>query len=163
MMIAKTVKTLWALGWISAVVASARAEVIADIDVGSEGETAAFGFGWWRQERNPERTFRWIRFHREADVWLAMAGDPGATRIEIVAAPYFHRRRRQRLALYVNDRFIAQWEFPHGTDWVFRTLESAAPPGVFQRGRNRITLRAGYLGEKGYALAVERIRISRAP
>lgn len=144
-------------------VASARAEIVADIDVGSERESAAFGFGWWRREGNSERTFRWIRFHREADVWLTVAEDPGATKIEIMAAPYFHPRRRQRLALYVNDRFIAQWEFPHETDWVFHALESAAPPGIFRRGRNRITLRTGYFGEKGYAVAVERIRIYRTP
>ncbi len=148
---------------LAAAVGTRAADVVADVDVGSSNEAAAFGFGWWRAEtdRQTGRTFRWIRFHLEADCWLTPA-DTGADEIEVSAAPYYHPRRAQSLALYINDRFVGEWRFPLCRNWIFRPLRAAIPAGVLRKGRNRIVLRAGYTGDHGYAVAVERIRLLKS-
>lgn len=143
--------------------AAAPGRILADIDVGAPNEAAAFGFGWWRAEQNAERTFRWIRFHLEADTWFSLAREAGALEVEIHAAPFFHPRRQQRLAVYLNDRFVAEWTMPHSNAWIFVPYRAKVPPGFLQPGRNRLTLRAGYIGERGYAVAVDRIRIAESP
>lgn len=140
--------------------AAGRAGTVLHIDVGTEPEAAVFGFGWWRSERNPDRTFRWIRFHMEADCWVDLPNTIATpSEVEIQAASYFHPRRAQRLALYINDQFVAEWRFPHKPDWTFLPLRAVVPAGIFRRGRNRLVLRVGYLGDRGYAVAVDHIRL----
>jgi hypothetical protein len=150
--------------WWACIGLTAQGDMPADIDAGAPGETAVFGFGWWRAEQNAERTFRWIRFHMEADVWFSLPAQPGGpVELEVLAAPFYHPRRRQRLAMYINGRFVAEWTMAHVNKWIFQPFRAAAPPNVFRAGRNRLTLRAGYIGDHGYAVAVDRIRMAELP
>lgn len=148
-----------ALAFLALTAMAGRAEFLFDIDVGAAAENAHFGFGWWRPEQDRERSFRWIRFHLEADCWLELSDPTSFTEIEIHAAPYYHPRRAQRLALYINDRFVAEWRFPHRQDWTFHPLRARIPRNGLQKGANRLVLRAGYVGERGYAVAIDRIRL----
>lgn len=125
------------------------------IDAGEDGAPAGFGFGWGRPERNNERSFVWIR-HLEADLWVQIA-TPGAAEIEVLAAPYYVPDRRQKLGLFVNDRFVAEWTFAHREGWHFESLRAHIPKGYLKAGRNRITLRTSYTAWRGYAVAVDRV------
>ncbi len=130
------------------------------IDIGQEEPGAELGRGWGRREQDPERTFIWMR-RLEADVWVELHTEDAAE-IVVRAAPLFVPRRAQRIGLYVNGRFIAQWDCPHVDQWRFEDYTAEIGPGILKSGRNRITLRAGYcLGEDGAgrAVAVDRIEI----
>ena len=132
------------------------------LDVGEDEVPAEFGFGWDRFEWNNERSFAWIRHHMEADVWID-CDSTAAAKFEILAAAYYQPRRRQSLGLYVNDWFIAEWEFQHVEEWLFEKFNCVIPPGVLKSGRNRITLRVGYTGWRGYAVAVDWMKIESGP
>jgi len=157
----------FSIGWIAGglfllLVSGGASEGALFLDVGEDDVPAEFGFGWDRFERNNERSFAWVRHHMEADVWIDY-DSAAAAKFEILAAAYYQPRRRQSLGLYVNDRFVAEWEFQHGEEWLFETFNCVIPPGVLKSGRNRITLRMGYTGWRGYAVAVDWMKIEPGP
>lgn len=141
---------------------SAPGEVF--VDVGEKGQPAEFGFGWGRFERSRGGpNYAWMRNHLEADLWVSLASGDAAD-FEIRVAAFYTPQRRQTLGLYVNDRFIAEWVFPHVDGFSFECFEAVIPEGVLTPGRNRITLRAGYTAGRGHAVAVDWLRVkSRQP
>lgn len=142
------------MAWLFLFAATACAAPLV-IDVGEERAPAQLGFGWGQPERNDERSFAWIR-HLEADLWVQIEA-PGAAEIEVLAAPYYVPDRRQKLGLFVNDRFVAEWTFAHREGWHFESLRAHIPKGYLKAGRNRITLRTSYTAWRGYAVAVDRV------
>lgn len=133
------------------------------VPVGRPSAREALGFGWGGPEDNGRENFAWIRRH-EADVWLTLDAPPGAARLELRAVPFFVPRYRQVVGLFVNGRFVTEWTCPRDNRWRFETYGADLPPGLLRGGRNRITLRVGYVaggpGRKDYSLAVESLRLA---
>jgi len=128
------------------------------IDVGTSASTNALGFGWSRRESSGGRTFAWVK-RMEADVWFD-ADEPQAMEVWLEAQPFLLPDRNQQVGLYVNHRFVAEWQCP-GTP-SFATFRAEIPEDVVHGGRNRLTLRVGYLrkparDKRELALAVDRI------
>lgn len=129
------------------------------VDIGTEQEGIECGYGWGYPEHDGERSFAWIR-QVEADLWIDIE-QPAAAMFEMSAVPYYLPKKFQRIGLYINNRFITEWDCPHLYAWQFGTYRGAVPSDVFVRGRNRITLRLGYLADadgREYALAVDYLK-----
>lgn len=133
------------------------------VPVGRRSAREALGFGWGGPEDNGQENFAWIRRH-EADVWLALDAPPGAARLELRAVPFFVPRYQQVIGLFVNGHYVTEWTCPRDNRWRFETYATDLPSGLLHGGRNRITLRVGYVvggpGRKDYALAVESLRLA---
>jgi len=130
------------------------------IDVGDQGLETNLGFGWGRLEWDGQRSFSWIR-RLEGDVWFDLA-EAGPADFELSAVPYFTPHRIQRIGLYVNGTFVAEWDCPHANEWSFEVYRAQIPEGLLVKGRNRITLRMGYTaGEQGrqYSIAVDYVKL----
>ena len=117
------------------------------------------GFGWSRGESG----HRWIT-RAEADLWFDLPAARELTfRLE-AAVPYLHWRR-QRIGLYVNGRWVAEWLA--ADDPEFHDYTVAVPATYFVEGRNRLTLRMAYTTHIGrdqrlLALAVRTVTLEAA-
>jgi hypothetical protein len=129
------------------------------IEVTAPPANVQLGFGWSQPERNEHFSFVWIK-HLEADIWVTL--DSSSVReIEIKAVPFYLDDRRQRIGLFVNERFIAEWVCPYHARWTLDSYTARIPEGCLISGRNRITLRMSYRAgqREEYALAVNSITL----
>ncbi len=117
---------------------------LARIEPNRAGE-GQLGFGWSKRERGP-RAFRWVE-RMEADLYFELEEGIAEAELWISAAPHWLNWKRQRLAVYVNGRFAAEWLFPESPD--FQTFHAVLPSGILQEGKNVVTLRAGYKVQQG--------------
>ena len=94
------------------------------------------GFGWSRGESS----HRWVS-RAEADLWFDLSAAGDMTFSLQAGVPYLHWRR-QRIGLYVNGRWVAEWVA--ADDPEFHVYTVAVPAAYFVEGRNRLTLRMAY-------------------
>jgi hypothetical protein len=123
---------------VGAVPAGARAAGMPVRELVLDGERLPMelGFGWSRAEP----ALRWIT-HAEADLWFDLEAVRDLTFQLRAAVPYLHWRR-QRIGLYVNGRWVAEWPAPD--DPAFHDYTAEVPAAVLAEGRNRLTLRLAY-------------------
>jgi hypothetical protein len=117
------------------------------------------GFGWSRGESE----HRWIT-RAEADLWFDLPAARELTFRLQAAVPYLHWRR-QRIGLYVNGRWVAEW--PAADDPEFHDYTVVVPAAYVVAGRNRLTLRMAYTTHIGrdqrlLALAVRTVTLEAA-
>ena len=139
--------------------------LVFDLDVGSPADEGHVGYGWSRGERNPERSFRWIRA-LEADATLmvnnvAEDDTDGVFHLAVLAAPYYVEGKRQNVGVFVNNTYVDEWVCDDGPD--YHTYGVDIPKDMLKPGPNRLTLRMGYRQKphrgdtRRLALAVDRI------
>lgn len=130
------------------------------LDVGRSDDEGYLGYGWSRPEGAHGQSFRWIdRF--EADVWLPLT-EPADLRLSVRAWAAWVEWRRQRIGLFVNNRYVTEWPGPD--DAKSYEYEALVPEEYWVAGTNRLTLRMAYrvrLGKdsRKLALAVEQIEL----
>ena len=134
--------------------------VVWSVQPGEPGSDESLGFGWGDPERHTPPSFRWIH-HLEGDV---------RADIDVVDEYEFNLHagvahlswRRQRIALYVNHRYVTEWMAPD--DHHVHDYTTVIPARYFNEGENKITLRAAYRTALGgsrreYAVAVHSIEL----
>jgi hypothetical protein len=116
------------------------------------------GYGWRAQnERNGTNTFCWIE-GLEADISVEL--DLIQNRdVEIYARPFYYDNCYQHLALFVNNRYVAEWRCERHPEWTFDRYTATVPASRWKTGRNKLTFRTTYSSEHkpGLSLAVERV------
>lgn len=125
-----------------------------------EGGVAQLGYGWSRPEHGLGRRFRWIS-ELEADIWVDVPHVGDRVFSMTAAIPHLHWRR-QRIGLFVNNRYVTEWPAPD--DAAFHEYRADLDGRLLEPGRNRITLRMAYRTRIGrdsrrLALAVEAIAL----
>lgn len=133
------------------------------IDAGIPEAREHLGYGWGGDERARGGRFAWIK-ELEGDVWFDL-DSVADTEIVIRAVPYYVATKKQRVGLYINNRFVDEWICRHNSKWSYDSYTIAVPAKFLQQGRNRMTLRMGYHARSNrrfHALAVESIVI-RSP
>ena len=118
------------------------------------------GFGWTDYtEYHKGRTYSWVR-HLEADLHFDLS-EPGDAEIWLRVAPLYLAYRRQTVALYVNDRFVAEWVCADDSD--YQDFHARIKKDTFRTGPNRLTLRMAHRKKGGdrreLSLAVDQILI----
>ena len=119
---------------------SSEAPVLWSLNVGDVSDDEVLGFGWSRAEHVGGHRFRWIT-HLEGDVWAELSAPTDLTFTFTAMIPHLDWRR-QRIGLFVNNRFVTDWQAPD--DHHFHTYETDIPSAFMKEGRNRITLRMAY-------------------
>ena len=128
------------------------------LDLGSVETQPLLGRGWSTAERSGSDSYRWMNAV-EADVTIEANGD-GPADLWIRARPQYLPYTRQRVAVYVNGRFVSEWTCPR--DVHFAAHRFPIPAGFLEAGINRLTLRAAYRKSVGpdtrrLSLCVDRI------
>lgn len=136
---------------------------VAVLDLGRAGDDASLGYGWSVRESMKGRSFRWVN-RMEADIWLSL-DQPQNLMLHMEAAVAWLDWRKQRIGLFVNNRYVTEWAGPD--DHPFKTYEAFVPADYWVAGRNRLTLRMAYetrIGQdsRKLSLAVDRIEL-RSP
>lgn len=96
--------------------------------------------GWSHAEGRGERSFRWIT-ELEADVRVELEHIRPMHFSMKAAIPHVHWRR-QRIGLFVNARYVTEWQAPD--DHYPHVYEATIPATYLHEGLNRITLRMAY-------------------
>lgn len=110
------------------------------LDLGLEETQPMLGRGWSVVERDGSDSYQWMNA-LEADVTLDVK-DAGPADFWIRARPQYLPYTRQRVALYVNGRFVSEWTFP--LDIRFAVHRFPVPEGFLRAGVNQLTFRAAY-------------------
>lgn len=129
-----------------------------EILLGESSSDHLVGAGWGLAEQHTPPPFRWL-LHLEGDieVELDVAQDLA---LEWVGAAAHLSWRRQRIALYVNNRYVAEWGMPDDAE--FHAFQAEIPARYWLEGTNRLTWRAAYrtrLGrsQREFAFAIHSI------
>ena len=134
--------------------------VLWSLNIGGGADEEALGFGWSRQEYVGGYRFRWMT-RLEGDLWVHV-DQPGDLSLRLVAAIPHLDWRRQRIGLFVNGRFVTDWQAPD--DHLFHAYEADIPASLIKDGENRLTFRTAYRTRIGrdsrrLALAVDTIEL----
>lgn len=125
----------------------------------------ALGYGWGEPRfSGTSASMRWIT-HMEGEVSLPLES-PASMSFFMKARPRYVSWRRQSVGLWVNGRFVDQWECPDEPSYHIYTTD--IPERFLRSGINRLILRCGYLYDAEdrdveHALGVEEITFIRNP
>ncbi len=114
------------------------------VDFGADGEFTArldLETAWAMRTQSRGRYYRWMN-GIEADLVLELP-EPRDVRLFIRASPLWSDWRQQTLAVYVNNRHVADWVMADHADPM--VYEARLPARRLVEGDNRFTLRAGYV------------------
>lgn len=146
------------------------------LEINPGDEHADLGMGWNETAARHESTdYRWM-LGREADLFVEL-GEPVDRHVSLRCIPCYivldkpaekewvdgvEKSMTQRLALYVNNRFIGEVDLDANKVWRFSQPEWNIPAKQWKKGSNRITLRSAYSKDEksdGEAIAVDWLRI----
>ncbi len=130
------------------------------VNVGGGEDDAVLGVGWSRREYIAGRRSRWM-IRMEGDIWVELEKTPDMTVHFTAAIPHLDWRR-QRIGLFVNNRFLTDWQAPD--DHHFHEYTAHVPAAYLREGTNRLTYRVAYRTRIGrdsrpLALAVDTIEL----
>lgn len=113
------------------------------LDMGTRAvKTVHLRRGWSSPEGVPGRRINWTN-RIEADILVSLG--PTADRdVEVTAFPFYLQGKRQRAGLFVNHRFVGDWEY--ADEPAFETHHIHVPATYWKEGENILTLRTGYTG-----------------
>lgn len=116
------------------------ADILWSLNVGGGADEELLGYGWSRAEYVGGYRYRWIT-RLEGDVWVNIE-KPQDGVLQFDAAIPHVTWRRQRIGLFVNGRFVRDWQAPDHHH--FHTYMADVPVSLIKEGRNRLTLRMAY-------------------
>ncbi len=136
------------------------AQVVWKLNIGAGADEEALGFGWGSGEPVGGRRARWIN-RLEGDVRVHLE-EPRDLVFRLTASIPHLDWRRQRIGLFINGRFVKDWQA--ADDHHFHDYTARIPATYFNEGDNRITLRMAYRTRIGrdprdLALAVDTIEL----
>jgi len=131
------------------------------VAIGGGADDAYVGFGWSRPDRYGPVRMRWTT-ELDADVAVHLSGEGTPYAVEIEAIAPVLNWRDQRMALFVNHRYVMEWVFHRDPVWM--TCRALVPAHYWREGPNVITLRAAYRTRIGrdsrsLALGVQRLAL----
>lgn len=137
-----------------------NADVLWSLNIGGGADEDALGFGWSRPENVGGYRFRWI-IHLEGDVWVDLDSVRDVS-LHIKAAIPHLDWRQQRIGLFVDGRFVTDWQAPQ--NHLYQEYAVDIPAAYLKEGRNRLTFRMAYRTRIGrdsrkLALAVDSIEL----
>ena len=112
------------------------------IEPGTTAADSALGYGWSQPELLGVNSTaaRWMT-HLEGDVYFEVP-ESGTMNLELTVSPFYLAWIRQSMGIYMNNQFIGERVFQDSSE--FERFSLDIPPAVVRKGRNRLTLRAGY-------------------
>ena len=121
----------------------AAEERLVHLEIASPQDRGRLEGAWSRGEKKGPRGYRWLK-GMEGHVRFEWTGaDPDEPLVcWMIAAPLYIDWKQQRIALYVNGRYAAEWTCP--LSYHFNLYRAEVPGALFQVGENTLTLRAGY-------------------
>ena len=128
------------------------------LNIGSSSTKTNLGYGWGRGERHGEMNMRWVR-RLEADVKFHV-DEATDMDVWVSAAPITIEGLRQNFGMFINNRYVTEWECPD--EPAMHDYHAEVPAQFFRKGENVLTLRMGHLrvppGDQRYlSLAVDKI------
>ncbi len=135
---------------------------VLSLDMGTPMDEPFLGFGWSKAEIHSERYFRWVK-HLEAEVSFDM-DELIDMELSIIAAPLYIKGRRQKIGVYMNNHFIAEWTCPEDPN--FKQYQTNVPARFCKKEKNCLILRMGYRKQqkpdpRKLALAVDKIVLDK--
>ena len=117
--------------------------VLVHLEIASPQDRGRLEGAWSRGEKKGAHGYRWLK-GMEGGIRFDWDGErpDGTVTCWMVAAPLYIDWKQQRIALYINGRFAAEWTCP--LDYRFRLYRAEVPGSLIRTGANILTLRAGY-------------------